>query len=368
MRLIQVLVTTALGLAACGRTPTAPLPTLRVTSISPLTGSTTGGTTVTLVGTEFGADATVAIGGVSAANVLVQGSTTITAIAGPRAVAGVTDVVVESGGKTTTLPNAFTFVAPTGQNSPPVVTTIRSVGSRPGQPSGFADVMETVTLIASVTDAESAVDGLGYDWSGPGVFSGAGGSVMWQAPAGVSPTPSPVAVTLTVSEAFMEGGVVHRQSSTGSFVVQVHDSQKEILDAGEDFLTLFSQSQVPTSQVLHNFSTTCDRGDGRAAERDDVDFNRATYTHDFSAFRITRRGPATITFRGSCTVPDGRVQRNVDACSSFAVHWEVTERATGVRGITNGVDYVSAVLENNRWLLCHSAFVGTPGFPSFGIR
>jgi hypothetical protein len=131
---------------------------------------------------------------------------------------------------------------------------------------------------------------------------------------------------------------------------------------------LFSQSNVPTSQVLHNFSTTCDRGDGRSAERDDVDANRANFIHDFSAFRISRRGPATIAFRSVCVLPDGRVQRNVDACSSFAVHWDVTNRKTGVRGITNGVDYVSAALENDRWLLCHSDFVPSPGFPSFGIR
>jgi hypothetical protein len=50
------------------------------------------------------------------------------------------------------------------------------------------------------------------------------------------------------------------------------------------------------------------------------------------------------------------------------VHWEVTERATGARRVTNGVDYVSAALENNRWLLCHSDFIATSGFPSFGIR
>jgi hypothetical protein len=353
---------------ACGGNPAAPLPTLKIISISPVSGSTTGGTPVTVIGTDFGTDATVTIGGVPATSVVVQGSTTITAVAGVREAAGGGDVVVMSGGKSATLPNAYMFVAPTGQNSPPMVTGFRSIGSRPGQPSGFADVTETVTLAASVSDRETAPELLAYAWSGPGTFTGSGATVMWQVPGSVSPTPSPVTVELTVAETFAEGGVTHRQSSSGTFVVQVHDSQSEILEAGEDFLTLFSQSNVPANQVLRGFSTTCDKGDGREAERHDVEANRANYVHDFSAFRISRRGPATIAFRGVCILPDGRVQRNVDACSSFAVHWEVTERATGARRVTNGVDYVSAALENNRWLLCHSDFIATSGFPSFGIR
>lgn len=358
----------ALSGTACGGSPAAPLPTLKVISISPVSGSTTGGTPVIVTGTEFGSDSTVTIGGVPATSVTVQGPTTITAVSGVRETSGAGDVVVTSGGGSATLPNAYTFVAPTGQNSPPTVAGFRSIGSRPGQPSGFADVMETVTLAASVSDRETAPELLAYEWSGPGTFVGSGATVMWQVPGGVSPTPSPVTVVLTVAETFAEGGVTHRQSSAGSFVVQVHDSQKEILEAGEDFLTLFSQSNVPADQVLRGFSTTCDKGDGREEERQDVESNRANFVHDFSAFRMSRKGPVTIAFRGSCVLPDGRVQRNVDACSSFAVHWEVTERRTGAREVMNGVDYISAALENNRWLLCHSSFIATSGFPSFGIR
>ena len=58
-------------------------------------------------------------------------------------------------------------------------------------------------------------------------------------------------------------------------------------------------------------------------------------------------------------LPDGRVQRNVDACITYTAHWEVTSRSNGSREITDGVDYVSAVLENDKWLLCHSDFIGT---------
>ena len=58
----------------------------------------------------------------------------------------------------------------------------------------------------------------------------------------------------------------------------------------------------------------------------------------------------------------------MDACSAFAVHWEVTKKSSGSREITNGVDYVSAVLENNQWRLCHSDFIPSQGYPSLGIR
>jgi hypothetical protein len=354
---------------ACAKSSTTqPTEGLRVTSISPTLGSTTGGTNVTITGNEFASDATVIIDGVAATNVAFQSATTLlaTTAAGP---AGTGDVVVTSAGKSATLPNGFGYVAPTGSNLPPVIVNIRGVGSRPGQPAGFADQDETVTLIADATDAETPVSQLTFLWSGPGTFGATTASTSWHLPATVSPVPSPVTVTVTATETYVEGKLTHTQSSAPkTFVMQVHDSQKEILDMGQDFLTLFSQSNVSTKDVLHNFSTTCDGGKGRNDEAGDVDANRQTYVEDFSAFRISRRGPAVINFHSVCVLPDGRVQANIDACSSFAVHWEVTKKSNGLRQVTNGVDYVSAVLENNAWRLCHSDFIPSAGFPTLGLR
>jgi hypothetical protein len=331
-----------------------------VSSVAPSSGSTTGGTSVTITGTGFASDATESIGGVAATSVVVSGSTSISAVVGPRAAAGAAEVSVVSGGKTATLANGFTFVAPSGSNRPPVISSFRSVGSRNNQPSGFADIDETVQITATVTDAETPVSSLTYEWTAPGALTPAGATVSWKIPSSfASGTPSTVMIGLNVIEKFTEGAVQHTQATAGSFAMRVHDSQKEVMDAGEDFLTLFSNSSYTTSQVLHNFSTTCDGGAGRANEAVDVDRNRRDYTQDFNAFRINRRPPVTFNFRGSCVLPDGRVQRNIDACSSYTVHWEVTKKAGGGREITDGVDYVSAVLENDRWLLCHSDFIGT---------
>ena len=367
-RVTSLLVVLMTLVGGCAKSTTQPTTGLQVTAISPTVGSTSGGTSVTITGNDFASDATVSLDGVPATNVVIQSSTSLTAIAGAGP-AGTGDVVVTSGGHTATLPAGFGFVAPTGANRPPVIVNIRSVGSRPGQPSGFADQDETVTVIADATDAETPVNALTYLWTGPGTFGGTTATTSWHLPATVSPVPSPVTITLTARETYVEGKLTHTNvSDPKTFVMQVHDSQTEILDMGQDFLTLFSQSNVSTNDVLHNFSTTCDGGRGRADEKLDVDQNRALYTQDFSAFRISRRGPAAINFHSICVLPDGRVQSNIDACASYAVHWEVNKKSSGVREITNGVDYVSAVLENNAWRLCHSSFIPSSGFPTLGLR
>jgi hypothetical protein len=82
-----------------------------VTGVSPATGSTSGGTSVTVSGMGFQYYATVTIGGVNATGVTTVNSTTITATTGAHA-AGTVDVVVrnpdnQSGSKT----NAYTYGA-----------------------------------------------------------------------------------------------------------------------------------------------------------------------------------------------------------------------------------------------------------------
>jgi len=361
--------TLSLFVVACGDdSPSGPTGTdLKVASVSPSSGSTTGGNAVTISGSGFGADATVTIGGVAATNVVVSGATSLTASIPARATPGAADVAVTSGGKTSSLTNGFTFVAPSGSNRAPVIGSFRSVGSRTNQPSGFADIDETIQVIATVTDSETPNSGLTYEWSAPGILTPSGTTLTWKIPNSFSSgTPTTVSVGLKVTETFTEGGVTHQQSTTGAFPVRVHDSQKEIMDAGEDFLVLFSDSTKTTDQVLHNFSTTCDGGKGRTNEAADTDRNRATYTQNLAASRVARRPPVTFSFVRQGCFPQGRQQPNTDGCSSYTVHWEVTYKSDGKKEIADGIDYVSAVLENDRWLLCHSDFIGTVTNPLTG--
>jgi Concanavalin A-like lectin/glucanases superfamily/IPT/TIG domain len=95
-------------------TSACPPPT--VTSISPTAGSTAGGTSVTITGTNFTGATGVTIGGAAATSVVVVSATSITAIT-PARTAGAKDVVVTTPSGSGTGTGLFTYLAP------PTVTT-----------------------------------------------------------------------------------------------------------------------------------------------------------------------------------------------------------------------------------------------------
>ncbi len=98
-------------------------PTL--TNLSPVTGSTIGGQTVTLTGTNLSLASSVTFGGVSAASFTVNSATQITATA-PALSAGQVGVVVTTPGGSATAATLFTAVAPPGVTSvaPALGTTL----------------------------------------------------------------------------------------------------------------------------------------------------------------------------------------------------------------------------------------------------
>lgn len=91
---------------------TAPAPTVQV--VNPNTGTTAGGTTVTIVGANFTGATSVTIGGAQAADVKVINANTISATTPPRASAGSVDVVVTTaaGGASQPFANGFVYAAP----------------------------------------------------------------------------------------------------------------------------------------------------------------------------------------------------------------------------------------------------------------
>ena len=83
-----------------------------VTSISPTSGTTSGGASVTITGTDFVDGATVTIGGNDATSVTVASATSITATT-PAHAAGTVDVVVTNpDSQTGTLAGGYLYVAP----------------------------------------------------------------------------------------------------------------------------------------------------------------------------------------------------------------------------------------------------------------
>ena len=97
---------------ARGGAETLPISEPTITDISPNTGTTAGGTAVTITGTEFATGATVTFGGVSATSITVVSATEITCVT-PAHVAGAVDVVVANTDTgTVTSAGGFTYVAP----------------------------------------------------------------------------------------------------------------------------------------------------------------------------------------------------------------------------------------------------------------
>jgi hypothetical protein len=95
-----------------GYTYRNPAPT--VTSITPNTGTSAGGTSVTIAGTGFVAGATVSLGGTAATAVNVVSSTSITATTTAHAAGAVNVVVTNTDTQSGTLTNGYTYTTSTG--------------------------------------------------------------------------------------------------------------------------------------------------------------------------------------------------------------------------------------------------------------
>lgn len=96
------------------RTPT-------ISSVSPSSGPTAGGTDVTITGTNFAAGATVSFGNSAAANVQVLSSTDMTAMTPAGNTGAVTVSVSVPGAQKGSLTNGFTYSAPAG----PTITYVQ---------------------------------------------------------------------------------------------------------------------------------------------------------------------------------------------------------------------------------------------------
>jgi hypothetical protein len=357
LRLPLAAMVVAAGLAVgCGGSSPGPgpgpIPTIpSVTSVSPNSGTTLGGTTITVTGANFAAGVQVTVGGAPATNVIVTSSTTLTATTSTRS-AGTVEITVTLDGRSGSLPAAFTYVAPSQvTNEPPVIQSIKARGVKPNEPENFADLSEEITVTATATDAEATPDRLVYEWSGTdGTFTGTGPSVKWLAPASGA-TPFVANLKLTVVDRFQttDGSGLpitfeHRVEKT--FTVKVHDSIKEVGGMATLFLENFSKSSVPPATVMQDFLVGCY---GTADELQDVIDNRNEFT-----ITSSNVGPAAVTvnFGGKCAY----LNRPGDACSNSSVRWTSIEKATGKTGTAEGVDQVAAVYRGARWWLCDSKF------------
>ena len=145
---------------------TNPAPT--VTSINPTSGTTGGGTPVTITGTGFLAGATVAFGGTAATGVTVASSTSITATTPAHAAGAVNVVVTNTDAQSGTRTNGYTYTTSTGGGpiafvqvnsaTPPGLSTSVPVTFGLVQTAGNLNVVvvgwnDITSTISSVTDS-----------------------------------------------------------------------------------------------------------------------------------------------------------------------------------------------------------------------
>jgi len=236
-----------------------------------------------------------------------------------------------------------------------VISGITSRGSRPNEPSNFADLDETITVTATAIDAETPADQLTYEWTAEsGTISGTGRQVSWRAPAQAS-TPSEVRISLTVVETYQtvdaQGLPTTAQNRVpGSFTVRLHASAKEVRDLAVEFLLEFSQQRNSPQQIVRNFSDSCR---GKAEELHDVAVNQDEKI--INSYSVEPNPPVDIDFGGVCR-NRGRIG---DACAYVPVRWQSTVKASGKPELAVGNDQVNAIYENSRWRLCDSDFIGT---------
>ena len=361
-------------LVSCGSSPTNPSgASLQVSGISPSQGSTFGGTAVTITGQNFGAGATVTFGGAPGTGVVVAGATTITATT-PVHAAGAVDVVVTSAGTSKALAAGYTYVAPGTDNLAPVLQSLTASGSRPHEPTSYANIDEAIAVTATVTDNETPVSMLTFAWSSAlGSFTGTGPAVTWLAPH----APGGASLGLKVTEHYLAPGPnglpVDRENVTsGGVAVDVHDEIKEIGDMAVDFLQLFSRSSVSADDVVHNFQDGCGAGGtGKKDERQQTANNRLNYSiisWSVGSPRVTVGFDGTSPYRA----------RHADAWASVDVRWlsQCIGSDYAALGCTSaggtredrGIDWVTARYDSatKRWWLCDSDYDSTLSTSTMG--
>ena len=250
----------------------APNPAPTVSSISPVSGTTAGGTPVTITGTGFLAGATVKLGGTSATGVSVTNSTTITATTAAHAAGAVDVVVTNTDAQTGTLSQGYTYTTPV--NPAPTVSSITPVsgttaGGTPvtitgtgflagatvsfgGTPATGVGVTNSTTITATApahaagavnvvvtnTDAQSGTLNNGYTYT----TSGGGGTIAFvqsnSGPATIQASNTTVAVTYPVAQTAGDTNIV---------VIGWGDTSSTISSVADNKLNSYALAVGPTS-------------------------------------------------------------------------------------------------------------------------
>ena len=177
-----------------------------VTSVSPNNGPATGGTGVTITGTNFGPGATVTFGSAAATNVVVASSTSITATTPAGSIGAVTVTVTNIGSQSGSLANGFTYNAAVAigfsqvaSSTPQSPTATVTVAYPAAQTAGDLN-MVVVGWNDTTSTVQSVKDSVGNTYSlaiGPTSASGMNQSIYYAS----NITAGSNTVTVTFSQA-----------------------------------------------------------------------------------------------------------------------------------------------------------------------
>jgi hypothetical protein len=292
-----------------------------ITKISPNSGSTNGGTAVTITGTNFVSGATVTFGGTAATNVTVVSSTSITATT-PAYAAGVVNVMVSDSGGSATLTNGFTYVG-----SPP---TISKISPNSGSTNGGTAVTitgtnfisgATVTFGGTAATNVTVVSSTSITATTPAHAAGAVNVVVTDS-SGSGTLTNGFTYTTTVSIAFVQVASATPQTSQTSVKVSYSQAQT----AGD--LNLVAVGWNDTSATVQ--SVTDNLGNSYALAAGPLKGTALTQSIYYAKNILAGSNTVTVTFSKAAIFPDVRILEYKGL--STTAPFDVTAGASGTSG------------------------------------
>ena len=174
-----------------GATPT-------LTQITPPAGSTAGGTTVTLTGTNLTGATAVSFGGTAASSFTVNNATTITATT-PVHAAGAVNVVATTSNGTATLTNGYTYALPAPTAGAVSATVAANSSANPITLSLGGGAATSVTVSSAASHGTATASGTSITYTPTAGYSGPDSFTYTATNASGTSSPGMVSITVTPS-------------------------------------------------------------------------------------------------------------------------------------------------------------------------
>jgi uncharacterized protein with beta-barrel porin domain/carbon monoxide dehydrogenase subunit G len=170
------------------------VPTL--TAVAPATGTTAGGTSVTLTGTNLTGATAVRFDGTAATGYTVNSATSITATT-PAHAAGIVNVSVTTPGGSATLTNSYTYAVPAPTVGPVSVTVAANSSANPITLSLSGGAATSVAVASAASHGTATASGTNITYTPTAGYSGQ--DTFTYTATNASGTSSPATVTVTVN-------------------------------------------------------------------------------------------------------------------------------------------------------------------------